>query len=342
MLSRRFLLSLTCLFFTLTSSAARSSVEWDLVQPAESRHGLILESRPGQARVELRGERRSYPLRPTERLTAIVELDDGWAAAGKRTEGGQSRLIVFTDDSQGFRRLEAPAADGAELQLAPQLLVRGGRLSGIAWLEGDSPRELTVRARDWSGVDWGPTAVVGPRQRGSQTGLAAATLASGEEILVWSAFDGNDDEILFSVNRGGSWSAPSRLAAGNRVPDVAPAIVAVRGGALAAWSRFDGLEYELVIARYRRGSWRKPRVVAGGGALFAGFVRLDGKLHLVYRTAAPRGWGVVEIGINGIAQRRASFLETNPGRPAIELDGPMAIQLRLPDRSVDRGYWDLP
>lgn len=312
------------------------------MQPVESRDGLLLWSRPGTARIELRERVRSYALRAGEELTEIVRIDDGWAAAGRRTVDGRSRLIVLTDDSQGFRRLQAPAPDGGDLQVRPRLLVRNGRLGAVAWLEGNTPRELTVRSRSWTGVDWGPTTMVSRRGPGSQTGLASATLADGTDLLVWSAFDGVDDEILYSVSRSDAWSAPRRIAAGNRVPDVAPAVIATRGGALAAWSRFDGEQYELVLARYRRKAWQTPRVVVVGGALFARFVRLEGRLHLVYRTAAPRGWGVAEVGENGAVRRRTSFLKTSPERPAIELDGGVGINLRLPDRSIDRGYLALP
>ncbi len=342
MLSKGSLLWLTCLLFTLTIAVAQSEAEWAVVQPAESQDGLVLWSRPGAARVVVGDRASSVSLRSGEELTDIAELEDGWVAAGRRTVGGKTRLVVLTDDSQGLRRLESPAPATGELQLRPRLLVDDGRLAGVAWLEGATPRELTVRARRWSGVDWGPTELVGPRVAGSQTGLASVTLGDGNELLMWSAFDGNDDEIVFSRSRGDGWTTPRRVAAGNRVPDVAPAVIATRAGALAAWSRAGDDGYELVVARYRRGVWQKPRVAARDGALFARFVRRDGRLLLLYRRATPRGWGVAELGPNGLVRRRATFLKTAPDRPALELDGVMGVNLRMPDRTVARGYWDTP
>lgn len=340
-LSRGSFLPLTCLFLTPAVAIAEPRAEWVLVQPTESRGDLLLWSRPGAARVELDGRVRSYRLDPREELTEIVATADGWAAAGQRLGTGERRLFVVIEDGQGIRRLEAPSTGGAGLQLRPRLLVRDRRLGGVAWLEGETPRELTVRARDWSGAGWGPTRVVGPRAAGSQSGLASATLADGSDLLVWSAFDGADDEILYSRSRGGGWTAPAKVAAGNRVPDVAPAVAAVRGGALAAWSRFNGERYELVLARFRRGSWQAPRALAEGG-LFPQFIRLDERLYLLYRTDKPRGWGVAEIASNGAVERTAGFLRTAPERPALELDGALGVNLRWPGRSVDRGYWNLP
>ncbi len=312
-----------------------------MVQPVESRGDLLLWSRPGAFRVQLDGRVRSYGLDTSEELTAIVATAAGWAAAGQRWTGGERRLFVLTGDGRGVSRLAAPSPEGAGLQLRPRLLVRDGRLAAVAWLEGDTPRELTVRAREWSGADWGPTVIVSRRGEGSQTGLSSTTLADGADLLVWSAFDGADDEILWSRSRGDGWTAPRRLAPANRVPDVAPAVAAVRGGAVAAWSRLDGDRYQLVVARYRRDAWQAPRVVADGG-LFPRFIHLEGRLYLLYRSAQPRGWGVAEIGSNGAVRRTAGFLKTAPERPALELDGPLGVNLRWPDRSLDRGYWNLP
>ena len=312
-----------------------------MVQPAETRSELLLWSKPGQARVEIDGRFHSYSLAADEELFEIAETRDGWVAAGRKSGVGLSELFLVEDGGQGFRRLPIPNAGGAALQVRPRLMVREGRLDGVAWLEGNTPAEFEVRASTWSGADWTGPRTVSATGPGSQTGLSSVVLRDGSALLVWSAFDGLDDEVFYSRSQGDGWSPPRRLGSGNRVPDVAPALISTRNGALAAWSRLNGTDYELVIARYRRGRWSEPRVIAKDGALFPQFSRLESGTYLLYRSAKPRGWGVIEVGPAGLAKRRAQFLETASPRPSLELDG-TAINLRWPDRERERGYWGVP
>ncbi len=340
MLRRGSLLALTFLVSTLTVAVAEDRGEWTVVQPSEAPRSLLLWSRPGEARVEVEGKARSYDLADGELLTDIVKTRDGWVAAGRRRdEDGSSRLVVVTADNLGFRRLDRPASED-RVQVRPQLLVRDGRFDGITWLAGGSTGELSVRSRAWTGADWGPLETVSGPGPGSQTGLSVATLKDGESLLVWSAFDGNDDEIRYSLSNGNGWDAPRRLGPGNRVPDVTPTVIATRGGALAAWSRFDGSGYELMIARFRRGRWQPPRSLGAG--LFPSFHRMDGRLYLLHRTAEPRGWGVLEIDAGGDERRRSGFLATAPTRPSIALRDGSGIDLHWPERAAARGYWNVP
>jgi hypothetical protein len=340
-LRRGIALSLTCLLSTLTIAAAQTRGEWSVVQPPEARSELLLWSKPGQARVEIDGDVRSYSLATDEELFDIAETTDGWVAAGRRSSAGRSELFLVEDGGQGFRRLPLPAARGEAQQLRPALMVRDGRLDAIAWLEGATPAETSVRASVWSGADWVGTQTVSGPMPGSQAGLSSTVLRDGSGLLVWSAFDGIDDEVYFSRSRGDGWSPRKRLTKGNRVPDVAPAVIATRNGALAAWSRSNGTDYDLVIARYRRGGWTEPRVIARGGALFPRFARRDGGLYLLFRSAQPRGWGVIELGPNGGKLRQAQFLETDSPRPSIELNR-SGVNLRWPFRPAERGYWGIP
>lgn len=334
------LLSLTCLLSTLTLAEAVPRVEWEVVQPAESRRDLVLLTQPGGVRVQADGRSESYALRSNEQLSEVVELRTGWAAAGRTLDGGASRLLVVTSDRQGFRRLELPVEEPVALQLRPRLLVDGGELSGVAWLEGPTPRQTVVKARSWSGADWGEATTVGPRAKGSQTGLVAATLKNRTELLLWSAFDGYDDELLFSESRNGTWTTPRRVAPGNRVPDVAPALIANRAGALAAWSRQGDDGYEVVVSRYRRGGWSAPKSIASG--LFPQFVRRADRSFLVYRTAQPRGWGVIELASSGRPLRSSSVLATAPERPALDFASDASYRMRWPYRDALRGYWKVP
>src|SRR5690606_27472122 len=87
---------------------------------------------------------------------------------------------------------------------------------------------------------------------GSQLALSGAVLRDGSTMLVWSRFDGEDDEIFWSRHDGRRWSAPARLAHDNRVPDVTPVVAPLGDGAVVAWSRFGQGTYHLTTAHWSR------------------------------------------------------------------------------------------
>ncbi len=302
----------------------------ELVQPVEARDGLVLVQERGRAWVEDgTGRRQRAPLRRGERLTELAELGGGWVAAGVGEQRAELGLVVLRGAAGGVERLSAPVAEGA-LLARPLPLVERGALGGLAWLEGETPHGLAVRAADWSGAEWGPVVTVSAPGPGSQTGLAAAVLDDGSWLLVWSAFDGRDDELLWSRRRGENWSSPEPLAAGNQVPDVTPTVVAVAGGALAVWSRYDGEGYRLVVARLRGDRWEPPRWLGPTGTLMPRFARRDGGLFLLHQRAWPTGWTLLEMAATGRATRRALFDGAGPGRPVVTAAGAGGAVVRWP------------
>ncbi len=312
------------------ATAARRGRQAELVQAPESSRGLLLAVSGRRVRAEWRGGRARAPrLRRGERLASVADLGRGWVAAGVRAAGtgdGATELFLVESDSRGRRRLPPPAAvPGGRLRLLPVPLTEDGRLSGLAWLEGDHPLRTAVRAADWTGAGWGPTRTVSPPGPGSQTGLAATVLEDGSTLLVWSAFDGEDDEILWSRRRGDGWGAPRRLHPGNSTPDVTPAVIATRRGALAFWGRLDGGAYRLFFSRFAGGGWSPPRPATTTGSLFPALHRAPQGLFLVYRSAAPQGWGVAELDAEGRILRRALVAAAPGPRPALAAadgDGP--------------------
>ncbi len=342
MLRRRSLLALPFLLLSASAVFADERGDWSVVQPTEAVDDLLLLSRPGQAEVRQDGLTRTYRLAPDEQWMSIAGTADGWVAAGrKRHEDGTTQLVVVSSEGgQGFRRLPSAVSGAPRLQVRPQVFVSDGSFEGIAWLEGEGVRELAVRARPWSGGNWGAPVTVSRAGRGSQTGLSATQLSDGSTLLVWAAFDGTDDEIHYSTGRGSNWDQPRRLGPPNRVPDVMPSVISTRRGALAAWSRLVDGEYRLMVSRLKRGRWQSPEAIGTG--LFPGFVRLDHRTHLLHRTAEPRGWQVVELKATGQTVRRAHFLATAPARPQLELRDASGIDLSWPSRRAARGYWDVP
>lgn len=256
-------------------------------------------------------------------LHSLQATTGGWTAAGTAPSAAGAQLLILSGNAAGTRALPAPAAAGAVRE--PVLLAEGGRIAALAWIENEE-----VRSAERAGAAWGAPRTVAGASAGMTMALAGSVLADGTRVLLWSAFDGDDDEIYWSTRRGdGDWSAPARLAHDNTVPDITPAVRSVTGGALAAWSRFDGKEYELVLSRFDGATWTAPRRIAGAGALRPSFPDLLGVPLLLYRTARPRGWALVEAG--GRYKEIARSREQRADRPAVEQKG-----------TADRLVWDEP
>lgn len=316
----------------------------------------------GQARLELpSGERMGFELPEGAELTSVASLDDGWIAAGTTAAADRRELFLVRGREETVSPLAAPGDAGAtddpgdRLRAEPLPLVDRGRLAGLAWLEGKDRKSLAVRFAAWNGAGWEEPVLVSPPGPGSQLALTAARLGDGSWLLAWSAFDGEDDEIVWSRSSPGpagaagptGWSRPRRLASDNRVPDVTPALTATPdGGALLAWNRHtEGGGYALVASRFqgsRRGRWSAPRELAASGALFPTFEASEasrpGSPRLLVRTTEPRGWALIELDAAGRPARRAEAVEgggASAERPAVAVSG-SGVTFRWPAEGTKR------
>lgn len=300
----------------------------------------------GELRVAVAGEE-AYraPIEPDVRFDAVAPLDaDRWVAAGVR---GDSALLLVRGEGGAAERLSVPAVEGA-MVASPVPLTADGDLVGLAWLAGDDPRRLTVRFARWEGGSpvgsWGETELVAGPARGSQVALSGTVLADGSAILVWSAFDGEDDEILFSHRARGRWSAPAPVAAGNRVPDVTPVVAAVGDGAVLAWSRFQRREYHLVTARWvgaGEAQWTAPEVTGPPGSVFPALRAEGDDALLLYRDARRQAWTVLRLDAAGHTTARASVEWPSAGStPALVGSDREGVDLTLGGGEVRKVRWD--
>jgi hypothetical protein len=186
----------------------------------------------------------------------------------------------------------------------------------------------------------GEVALVAPRARGSQTGLVLPELPDGNWLLAWSAFDGSDDEILWSIGRLDHWSTPRRLGPENSVPDIMPALVSTPDGALLTWSRMIDGQYRLTLSHFEAGDWSRPRLVGPPGSLEPGFTVQDGQLLLLYRHAWPQGWAVTELSTQGRTLRLAFLSDSGPSRPVLTGSSGDDVELRWPDRRRRTVGWE--
>ena len=312
-------------FLLLYGTAAVSAQE--LLQVLRDGETLALVPAEDSARLELPGGR-SLTLDLPDRtdLSSLALLDAGWMAAGSAPSAtGGRNLVLFRGNDKRSQTLAEPPGQEGFIRQSPVLLVDGGRLAGLAWLEGEDPRSLSVRAAAWTGRGWGSIQQVSHPGPGSQLALAGAVLDDGSWLLAWSAFDGTADEIVWSRRVGESWLPVSRLSAPNAVPDITPVLTATPGGgALIAWSRYDGQGYQLRVARFDRGEWQGERAAAPSGSLYPTFVGS----RLLYMDAEPRAWSVLDLDSGGRSKARASVPSTF-GRPVLGFSGGANGEVRM-------------
>jgi hypothetical protein len=312
--------------------AGRAAAQADPVQAWMEGGAVVAYSTGPGVRLALpEGRRLDLSVPAGGEAVSLAGLGQGWAAAGTYVAAdGRLRLWVLAGDRQAHRALPEPPGQLGSLRRRPVLLVRDGRLLGLAWLEGDGLGSLAVRAAAWQGGRWGSPERVSAVGPGSQLALAGAALADGSWLLAWSAFDGEDDEVVWARRVEGRWRAARRLAADNRVPDITPALVATTAGALAAWSRFDGSDYRLQVARFADGRWEPEGVVGGPGSLHPSFGGEPGSPHLLYSQAFPGGWVVARLDEAGAIEARGTVWTPEHARPIV-LGGPGgSLRLRWP------------
>ncbi|HVS01546.1 MAG TPA: hypothetical protein VMT16_02160 [Thermoanaerobaculia bacterium] len=328
----RRLLALLPLLATALVGATAAPPAAKLLAASDGERNLRLGASPGALVVTEAGAgAQRVRLPPDAEVTAFAATRRGWVAAGVEEpgSGAAADLLLFASRDGEVRRLPAPPRAGGSLRRSPVPLVAAGHLSGIAWLEGDGERRLAVHAAAWDGGEWQGATRVAPPGPGSQLALSGAVLADGSWLLAWSAFDGADDEILWSVRQGAGWSEPRRVAADNAVPDITPAVAATADGARLAWSRYDGESYRLLLAHWQGDGWSEPEVVGGPGTLFPSWEPLPRGPGLLFRRAVPGEWVLLELDA-GSRPRRTTTLAGPPlPRPiAVERDG--RVRLLLP------------
>ena len=297
--------------------------------------GLVLHAVADHARLEMPGGR-SLRLELPRRAEVSALADLGrqeWIAAGS-AEGEAGRRTLFLLSSGGA--LPAPAGQEGAQRRGAVLFVEDGALQGMAWLEGNDDRSLAVRAAEWNGHAWKTIEPVSRPGPGSQIALAGAVLSDGSWLLAWSAYDGEDHEIVWARRTAQGWSPARPVARGNAVPDITPALAATATGALLAWSRYDGESYRLQLARFEarleEGDWKDERAVAPSGSFHPSFHRslkdAPDHLYLLHQTALPLSWSVLELAPSGKVLRRASALSALTERPVLSGDSGGGLHLR--------------
>lgn len=335
-------LSCCALAFCLGSTALALEAQERLSQPLYSERDLTLSSSPGVAIVRHDGARlQRVVLRDGELLTTVVELNGGWLAAGVVPESSGTRLSMLRGTASMTARLAPPEPGSrSNLQLRPVLIADQKELEALAWLEGDDLQTLEIRAAFTDGDQWRSTELVGPRGKGSQTGLTGLALGDGSLLLVWAAYDGNDDELLWSRFAHGSWSEPRLVTPDNNAPDVTPSLLDTPDGALASWSSLIDGHYRILLSRFVDGEWSKPRVVGARGSFDPEFLVRQDQTLLLFQQAWPATWTLAEVDTTGTALRTASVAVGDPDRPAVRIDDDLTATFIWFRKRAIRGAWE--
>ncbi len=274
-----------------------------------SADGKSYVRRPGAGPVEL-------PLPKGARVSDFRSIGSEWLAAAVSRTGGAPSLELLRGTGGRIETLPVPAlAPTAELR-GPTFIAGEQGFQALVWLAGDAHNRMAVQASRWQAGGWGAPETLSPPGPGTQIALTTAVLGDGSWLVAWAAFDGSDDEILWSRFDGSAWSPPRPIAEDNAVPDVTPSLFATGGGALAAWSRFDGNDYRLSISRFDGERWSAPSLAGPAGSSEPVFAVAD-RPYLVYHQALPAAWAVLELDGDGALLREAAVQVDAPQRPIL-------------------------
>lgn len=300
----------------------------------------LLLRRGAEVELQLAGRETPLDLPADVRIDGVADDATGTWVTGTRRDALGRELYLARIEAGVLREIAPPLPRLGRLRAEPQAVRAGDAISGLIWLEGDSPQQFAVRSASLAGDGWKASQEIAHPGPGSQLALATAGLADGSALVVWSRFDGRDDEIFFSHRVAGEWTAPQAVATDNAVPDVTPALAAQATGALAAWSRYDGHEYRVVTAAFDGTRWSAPREVGGPGSLEPALAVLGDTTYLLYQRASPRSWELAELAATGEVKRRARFARGAGPRPVVVTAVPGGRPgLRWPD-ATQPAIWE--
>jgi len=331
-----------------TALIVPASAEAQLGRTVDAGGRLFLHQGLGGVSIVERGVAEPIDLPAGVDFKELTRLEGGWVATGTQPGEEGADLLILARFHGRVEILPSPVGGDVRERMFPVPFVDRGRLVGVAWLEGESVETFEVRVAEWSPEGWSESLVVSPRAPGSQIAPAAAVLADGSWLLIWSAYDGEDTDIHWSIRRNGEWTRPARLHADNAVPDIVPALTVSGEGALAAWSNFDGSDYRLRTARFDGRQWLAGDYVGGPGTLFPRFSRSEGALAVLFKHAVPAAWTLLELAEDGMPLRELTVSDDSGVRPLVEgrtdagviLEWP-AADLEAPGRRA-AGAWQPP
>jgi hypothetical protein len=317
----------------LTGMTLAATAAWPQVLQSSGGNGrlwLTTDSR-GTRVGEVNGAAVQLDLPPGAVLHDLEPTASGWLAAGRIPSSRGTELLLIESRDGVTDLIEGPGRGPGRLRGQPILMLEKERLVGLVWAEGDGHRELEIWAAPREEEAWGTSERIAAKGPGSQVTPAALVLDDGSWLVVWSAFDGMDTEILWSRRVTGTWTSPDRVHADNEVPDLTPDLAVVDGGALLAWSWFDGNDNRLRTARLANGRWTLPKTFGEKGSVDPSFIESQDGLRLVYQTVSPPTWTVLDLDRSGTSRRQAMVPVDTNERPLLLIEEDGSEELHWPE-----------
>ena len=322
-----------------TPWALAQSTEATTLQARFADRDLVLLTDGQRAVLTAGRDALELPSSDSRRSDHLLATEDGWMASGTlQTEVG-TEIFLLTGDASTWREHTVPRRRTSRWGARP--VVEEGALRGLVWVEGGAPVTAGIRHSDWSGSAWSSPVWISPPGDGSQLAVETVELEEGQALAIWSAFDGTDDEILFSTRVEAVWSTPARIAANNTVPDITPTLAPLQGGAVAAWSTYDGNDYRVRVATFRNDEWSAPVWIGERGSVFPTFVfdpaDPHSRLDLLFRTASTSRWSIAEVGAQGKLGRTYSSSVGRRRPPVVfrEADGSLWLDWPQLERTAE-------
>lgn len=275
---------------------------------------------------------RDLPLAKAARIDHLSAAAGSWWVAAVEPSDADDRLVLLKADSQSIETLPVPVLEQSTVVLQPQLMLGDAGPEALIWIEGDSHQKTRVRAARWSDSGWAQPSTVSPVGPGTQIALQAARLASGDFLAVWSAFDGTDDEMVWSLFNGQSWTAPAPITT-NEVPDVTPALRAMEDGALLVWSTFDGNDYRLLSAAFTGSAWTRGQGFGNRGSVFPTFAATAAPM-VIFQQTSPRAWVFSELNLRAQVLRSAA-IEYRRQRPIVQSRDTKGVTISWPEPATE-------
>lgn len=296
-----------------------TSAESQTLQTRVAQGEITLVKASGGWRLDQGKNRSTIPVPASVHFWTLQPAGDAVIATGTDLSGPAGArsysLVVLRGQGGKFETLPTPAVAAGAMALAPQAVVGPGGLEALLWIEGENEQAGAVKAARWNGSAFETPSTLSPVGPGTQIGLQVARLEGGAMLAVWSAFDGQDDEITWSRGDSRGWSAPQTLTS-NQVPDVTPALRANGPGALLVWSFYDGNDYRLRSARFNGSTFNLNEIFGGIGATQPTFI-LEAENAVAYRQVGSEGWKVAELSAEGKKEREASLPVSGRRLPSI-------------------------
>lgn len=137
----------------------------------------------------------------------------------------------------------------------------------VAWYQHDGSFNRIFKSEYRSGTWVHPADAsdsIGPEEDSADPELAMDN--NGNAIIVWKAYDGNNDQIFKSEYRNGAWAHPSSLS-DNLSPASEDAtnvkvVMSDSGSALVVWLQSDGSDRHVFKSEYQNGAWIHPAFLA--------------------------------------------------------------------------------